>query len=67
MQAYAARIVHVGAAGAGQQTKMVNQIAIAGVLAGAERGAAVRAGSGARSRQGVRGDLGRRGAELADE
>jgi len=31
---YAARIVHVGAAGAGQQTKMVNQIAIAGVLAG---------------------------------
>lgn len=31
---YAARIVHVGAAGAGQQTKMVNQIAIAGVLGG---------------------------------
>lgn len=34
MQAYAARIVHVGAAGAGQQTKMVNQICIAGVLGG---------------------------------
>ena len=34
VDAYAARIVHVGAAGAGQQTKMVNQIAIAGVLAG---------------------------------
>lgn len=34
MEAYAARIVHVGAAGAGQQTKMVNQIAIAGVLQG---------------------------------
>ena len=34
MQAYAARIVHVGDAGAGQQTKMVNQIAIAGVLQG---------------------------------
>jgi 3-hydroxyisobutyrate dehydrogenase len=34
LQAYAARIVHVGAAGAGQQTKMVNQIAIAGVLGG---------------------------------
>lgn len=34
MQAYAARIVHIGPAGAGQQTKMVNQIAIAGVLAG---------------------------------
>ncbi len=34
MQAYAARIVHVGAAGAGQQTKMCNQIAIAGVIQG---------------------------------
>ena len=34
MEAYAARIVHIGEAGAGQQTKMVNQIAIAGVLAG---------------------------------
>ena len=34
MAAYALRIVHVGAAGAGQQTKMVNQIAIAGVLQG---------------------------------
>ena len=34
MHAYAARIVHVGGPGAGQQTKMVNQIAIAGVLQG---------------------------------
>jgi 3-hydroxyisobutyrate dehydrogenase len=34
MQAYAARIVHIGAAGAGQTTKMVNQICIAGVLQG---------------------------------
>ena len=34
MQAYAARIVHVGNAGAGQATKAVNQICIAGVLAG---------------------------------
>lgn len=34
MHAYAARIVHVGAAGAGQTTKMVNQICIAGVLGG---------------------------------
>lgn len=33
MAAYALRIVHVGGAGAGQQTKMVNQVAIAGVLA----------------------------------
>ena len=34
MEAYGARIVHVGDAGAGQTTKMVNQICIAGVLAG---------------------------------
>lgn len=34
MSAYAQRIVHVGAAGAGQTTKMVNQICIAGVLGG---------------------------------
>ena len=34
MQAYAARIVHVGKAGAGQTTKMCNQIAIAGVIQG---------------------------------
>jgi 3-hydroxyisobutyrate dehydrogenase len=32
--AYAARIVHVGGDGTGQLTKMVNQIAIAGVLQG---------------------------------
>ena len=34
MAAYGARMVHVGAAGAGQATKMVNQICIAGTLAG---------------------------------
>ncbi|HEX8388130.1 MAG TPA: NAD(P)-dependent oxidoreductase, partial [Sphingomonas sp.] len=34
MGAYAARIVHIGGPGAGQQTKMVNQICIAGVLGG---------------------------------
>jgi 3-hydroxyisobutyrate dehydrogenase len=34
MQAYAARIVHVGPDGSGQLTKMVNQIAIAGILQG---------------------------------
>jgi 3-hydroxyisobutyrate dehydrogenase len=34
LAAYAARIVNVGAAGSGQLTKMVNQIAIAGVLQG---------------------------------
>jgi 3-hydroxyisobutyrate dehydrogenase len=34
MQAYGARMVHVGDAGAGQATKAVNQICIAGTLAG---------------------------------
>jgi len=34
MQAYAARIIHVGEPGAGQTTKMCNQIAIAGVIQG---------------------------------
>lgn len=34
MRAYAARIVHCGGPGAGQQTKMCNQLAIAGVLQG---------------------------------
>jgi 3-hydroxyisobutyrate dehydrogenase len=34
MDAYAARMVHVGGPGAGQTTKMVNQVAIAGVLQG---------------------------------
>jgi len=34
MQAYAARIVHVGDVGAGQTAKMCNQIAIAGVIQG---------------------------------
>jgi 3-hydroxyisobutyrate dehydrogenase len=38
MQAYAARIVHVGGPGAGQTTKMVNQICIAGVLQGVSEG-----------------------------
>jgi len=34
MEAYAARIVHIGEAGAGQSAKAVNQICIAGTLAG---------------------------------
>lgn len=34
MRAYGSRIVHVGAAGAGQTTKMANQMCIAGVLGG---------------------------------
>lgn len=38
IRVYAARIVHVGDAGAGQATKAVNQICIAGVLAGLSEG-----------------------------
>jgi len=38
MEAYAARIVHVGEAGAGQATKAVNQLCIAGTLAGLSEG-----------------------------
>lgn len=34
MKSYATRVVHIGPAGAGQTTKMVNQICIAGVLQG---------------------------------
>ena len=34
MEAYAARIVHVGPPGSGQLTKMVNQICIAGIVQG---------------------------------
>lgn len=34
LEAYAARIVHIGAAGTGQAAKAVNQICIAGTLAG---------------------------------
>lgn len=34
MSAYGARIVHVGAAGAGQTAKMANQMCIAGILGG---------------------------------
>ncbi|AZI36773.1 putative 3-hydroxyisobutyrate dehydrogenase [Caenibius tardaugens NBRC 16725] len=34
MAAYAARMVHIGGAGAGQTAKMVNQICISGIMAG---------------------------------
>ena len=40
MQAYAARISHVGASGCGQLAKMVNQICVAGVLQGLSEGIA---------------------------
>jgi len=38
LEAFALRIVHVGDAGAGQATKAVNQVCIAGVLAGLAEG-----------------------------
>jgi len=46
IQTYAKRITHVGKAGAGQSTKMINQICIAGTLAGLSE--AVRFAQGAR-------------------
>ncbi|WP_310496886.1 NAD(P)-dependent oxidoreductase [Sandarakinorhabdus sp.] len=41
MQAYAKRMGHMGPAGAGQLTKMVNQLCIAGVLQGLSEGLAL--------------------------
>jgi 3-hydroxyisobutyrate dehydrogenase len=41
MQAYARRIGHMGPAGSGQLTKMVNQLCIAGVLQGLAEGLAL--------------------------
>jgi 3-hydroxyisobutyrate dehydrogenase len=46
MDSYAARMVHIGPAGAGQTTKMVNQICIAGVLAGLSEAVRFAQGSG---------------------
>ncbi len=46
MEAYAARIVHVGDAGAGQTCKAINQICIAGVLAGLSEGVRMAQASG---------------------
>ncbi len=46
MRAYAAKIVHIGPAGAGQQAKMVNQICIAGVLQGLSEAVAFAQASG---------------------
>jgi 3-hydroxyisobutyrate dehydrogenase len=46
MQCYSARIVHIGEAGAGQLTKMVNQIAIAGALQGVAEALAFAKASG---------------------
>lgn len=46
MQAFAARIVHIGEAGAGQGAKAVNQVCIAGVLAGLSEGVRLGQASG---------------------
>jgi 3-hydroxyisobutyrate dehydrogenase len=46
MRAYGARMVHVGEAGAGQAAKSVNQICIAGTLAGLSEAVAFAQGAG---------------------
>jgi 3-hydroxyisobutyrate dehydrogenase len=46
MESYGARIVHVGGPGSGQATKAVNQVCIAGVLAGLSEGVRVAQASG---------------------
>lgn len=46
MEAYASRIVHIGEAGAGQACKMVNQVCIAGLLAGLSEGVRLAQASG---------------------
>ncbi len=46
MESYAARIVHIGASGAGQACKMINQVAVAGVLAGLSEGVRLAQASG---------------------
>lgn len=46
MSAYAKRIVHIGPAGAGQAAKAVNQVCIAGVLAGLSEGVRLAQASG---------------------
>ncbi len=46
LEAYAARIVHIGADGAGQACKMVNQVCIAGLLAGLAEGVRLAQASG---------------------
>ena len=46
IEAYAARIVHIGDSGAGQACKAVNQVCIAGVLAGLSEGVRFAQGSG---------------------
>ncbi len=66
LDAYSARTVHIGEAGAGQACKAVNQICISGVLAGLVRRHSLRAGRGSRHGPRARGDFGRRGAVVAD-
>lgn len=46
MQAYSARVVHIGPAGAGQGAKAVNQVCIAGTLAGLSEGLRLAQASG---------------------
>ena len=66
MAAYAKACSLMGRAGAGQLTKMVNQICIAGVVQGLAEGDQLRAEGRARPRPGRRRHPQGRGAELAD-
>ena len=63
---YAKSCVQIGGPGAGQLCKMVNQIAIAGLLQGLGGGPQLRQEGRAGSREGDLGDLQRRGPVLAD-
>ena len=63
---YCARSVLIGEAGSGQLAKMVNQIAIAGVVEGLAEAVHFTKKAGPRPGQSVRRHFGRRGGELAN-
>ena len=66
MRHYGRAVTLMGPAGSGQLTKMVNQICIAGVRAGALRGPQFRGARRPRRQEGDRRHLQGRGAVLAD-
>ena len=64
--AFAKAVTLLGASGAGQLAKMVNQIAIAGLVQGLSEAIAFGERAGPRHEGGARGDRQGRRAELAD-
>ena len=66
MQAYAKMVKRLGPAGAGQKTKMVNQICIAGVVQGLAEGIAFAEKAGLDPNDGGGRDRKRRRAKLAN-